>query len=57
MRVEWSDGHVSHFHMIWLRDHDYAATVEKSHTNQRVTDTAFDVPLSISANSIEVWNS
>jgi len=54
MRVEWSDGHVSHFHMIWLRDHDYAATVEKSHTNQRVTDTAFDVPLSISANSIEV---
>jgi len=34
--VVWGDGHKSHFHLIWLRDHDY---VDVNATNQRATDT------------------
>ena len=34
--VVWGDGHESHFHLIWLRDHDY---VDVNATNQRATDT------------------
>jgi hypothetical protein len=35
--IRWADQHVSHFHFIWLRDHDCA---DVNATNQRNTDTA-----------------
>ena len=40
--VRWADGHVSHFHMIWLRDHDYS---DMNATNQRNTDTGANISI------------
>ena len=48
--VQWADGHVSHFHFIWLRDHDYA---DMNATNQRATDTA-SIPLDLTATDVEL---
>ena len=48
--IEWGDGHISHFHYMWLRDN----APENRHANGQKLINTIDIPLDLAAKRVSI---